>query len=145
VKVPGKIILIDDNAYELPLLVAALRARKWEVKVEYFSDAGKALRHFISTRDTIFLIIADLHMPAMNGMKFKTIIDKTARLRKKSIPFIFITSVPSEKEISNAFKCCIHGFFVKPVTTEGQAEMLDIIIRYWMSSLHPNKPCKGSY
>jgi CheY-like chemotaxis protein len=139
IKLEGKIILVDDDSYEQEALTYALKKRGWDSSVEYFDDARKALEHLKQNSDEIFLVISDMNMPAMNGMDFKKAIDTDPLLREKSIPFIFITSGSLKSEIALAFDYRVQGFFRKLDTTEEQADMLDIIIKYWIISSHPNK------
>lgn len=139
IKLKGKIILVDDESYEKELLEAALLKRGWDAKVEYFNDAEDALEHLRKNKAEIFLIISDMNMPKMNGMDFKKSIDKDPELRGTSIPFIFASTAARKEEITEAFDYRVQGFFQKPNTTDEQADMLDIIIKYWIISSHPNK------
>ncbi|MEX2232543.1 MAG: response regulator [Cyclobacteriaceae bacterium] len=139
IKLKGKIILVDDESYEKELLEAALKKRDWDSDVEYFDDANDALEHLKQNTDEIFLVISDMNMPGMNGLEFKKAIDKDLGLRGKSIPFIFATTAPVKPEITEAYEYRVQGYFRKPNTTEEQADMLDIIIKYWIISIHPNK------
>lgn len=139
IKLKGKIILVDDDSYEKELLQLALKRRGWDSRVEYFDNPNDALEHLRQNADEIFLIISDMNMPAMNGMDFKKAIDNDLKLREKSIPFIFATSAQVKEEITQAFAYRVQGFFHKPNTTEEQADILDIIVKYWIISSHPNK------
>lgn len=139
IKLKGKIILVDDDNYEKDMLERALKKRGWDSRVEYFGDPEQALEHLRQNADEIFLIFSDMNMPTMNGMDFKKSIDNDPILREKSIPFIFATSAPVKSEVTKAFAYRVQGFFRKPNTTEEQADMLDIIIKYWIISSHPNK------
>src|SRR5687768_10006169 len=139
IKLKGKIVLVDDDNYERELLEAALQKRGWDARVEYFDNADDALDHLKQNSDEIFLIISDMNMPKMNGMDFKKAIDNDLLLRGKSIPFIFATSTSVRSEITEAFDYRVQGYFRKPDTIEEQADMLDIIIKYWIVSSHPNK------
>lgn len=139
IKLKGKIILVDDDNYEKELLQHALQRRGWDSMVEYFENPVEALKHLKQNGDEIFIIISDLNMPGMNGMDFKKAIDNDIVLREKSIPFIFATSAPLKLEVTQAFAYRVQGFFRKPDTTQEQADMLDIIIKYWIVSCHPNK------
>lgn len=139
IELKGKIILVDDDCYERDLLESALQKRGWDARVEYFDNAEDALGHLRKNSDEIFLIISDMNMPKMNGMDFKKAIDTDLQLREKSIPFIFATSTSVRSEITQAFDYRVQGYFKKPLTTEEQADMLDIIIKYWIVSSHPNK------
>lgn len=139
IKLKGKIILVDDESYEKELLESSLKGLGWETRVEYFNDANDALEHLRQNKDEIFLIISDMNMPKMSGMDFKKAIDNDLGLRGKSIPFIFATSAAVKKEITEAYDYRVQGYFRKPNTTQEQADMLDIIIKYWIVSIHPNK------
>lgn len=137
--VDGKIILVDDQKYEKDLLNIALDEKEWGIKVEYFDNAREALNHLQENLDEIFLIISDMNMPGMNGMEFKKAIDRDEYLRQKSIPFIFASSEPLRENVVEAYQYRVQGFFKKPESIEDQADMLETIIRYWISCIHPDK------
>ncbi|MGM0480288.1 MAG: response regulator [Bacteroidota bacterium] len=138
-KVKGKIILIDDGQFEKSFLEESLSDQDWDIKVEYFSKARDALDHLKHNADDIFLIISDMNMPEMSGMEFKKTIDEDAFLRQKSIPFIFTTSEVVLEEVTEAYEYRVQGFFKKPETIEEQASMLEKIVQYWRSCIHPNQ------
>jgi CheY-like chemotaxis protein len=137
--VRGKIILVDDDKIEKEFLSIALQSKGWKIGFEYFSTALDAIEYLKSTKDEIFLIISDMNMPKISGLEFKKAIDTDSILKKKSIPFIFTTSAASKAEITEAYDYRVQGYFKKPETIEEQAETLDIIIRYWIISQHPNR------
>lgn len=136
--VEGKIILVDNEKYEFKFLELALQRKNWDVKVEYHASAKMALAHMKITQDKIFLIICDMHMPEMGGLDFKKIIDKDPVLRKKAIPFIFMSKTATQKEVSEAYEYRVQGYFKKPLNVAEQADMLDTIIKYWIICMHPN-------
>lgn len=138
-QVKGKIILIDDEKYEKDLLESALKQREWDIKVDYFADADKALEHLKENADEIFLIISDMNMLKKDGMELKKEIDQDDYLRAKSIPFIFASNAIDMKKVVEAYKYRVQGYFQKPLTPEGQADMLETIIRYWIACVHPCK------
>jgi DNA-binding NtrC family response regulator len=135
----GKIILVDDEKYEKELLVEALREKTWNVKVEYFDNGQDALEHMRTTKDELFLVISDMNMPTMSGLELKKAIDEDKILREKSMPFIFVSGGASNEQVSEAYDYRVQGFFEKPKSVEEQAEVLDLIIKYWIVSRHPNK------
>lgn len=138
-QVKGKIILIDDQKYEKSFLQESLNDKNWAIEVEYFSNAPDALKHLKENADEIFLIISDMNMPEMSGMELKKTIDEDLFLRRKSIPFIFASSEISETQVTDAYEYRVQGYFKKPETIEEQAEMLEKIVQYWISCIHPNK------
>ncbi len=138
-KLNGKIILVDDDKYEKELLKDALKNKNWDVDLEYFMNPILALEYFKTTKDEIFLIISDMDMPEMTGMQLKRALDNDVLLRHNTIPFIFASTSSSKGEIKTAYVYRVQGYFEKPVTTEEQANMIDIIIKYWIVCKHPNE------
>lgn len=138
-KISGKILLIDDEKYENELLKLALLKKNWDVEVEYFMDPEIALEYLKKTKDEIFLIISDMNMPKMTGLEFKKAIDSDESLRYKTIPFIFSSTSEEKAQVVAAYEYRVQGYFKKPTTLDKQAEMLDIIIKYWIICKHPEQ------
>jgi len=80
-----------------------------------------------------------MEMPKMTGMEFKKAIDSDPELKTKSIPFIFTTFSTTKEKTTEAYDYRVQGYFKKTYTVDEQAEMLDIIIKYWIICLHPNQ------
>lgn len=137
--VRGKIILVDDEAYEETFLERALRVKDWNIKIDYFNNVDQALEHLRMNADEVFLIISDIDMPGKNGMDFKKILEDDEYLSLKSIPFIFFCHALSRERVIQAYRYHVQGFFQKPMTPEGQAEMFENIVQYWIKCIHPNK------
>lgn len=138
-KIPGIIILVDNGIYEKLLIEIALKEMNWSAKIEYFSYPDKALDFLKNTKEEIFFILAELNMPIISGLDFKKMIDSDAQLRTKAIPFIFTSTYPTREQVTEAYNYGVQGYFKKPILIKEQAEMLDIIIQYWIICLHPNK------
>jgi CheY-like chemotaxis protein len=138
-KIPGKILLIDDEKYENELLKLALLKKNWDVEVEYFMDPKIALDYLKKNKDEIFLIISDMNMPKITGLEFKKALDNDEILRSKTIPFIFSSTSEEKAQVTAAYEYRVQGYFKKPNTLDKQAEMLDIIIKYWIICKHPEQ------
>lgn len=138
-RVKGKIILVDDEPYEEDFLNRALVVKDWNIKIEYFNNVDDALEHLRVNADEIFLIISDISMPKKNGLDFKKILEEDEYLRQKSIPFIFVSNSMSKKTVTDAYKSHVQGFFQKPMTPDEQSAMFEIIVKYWITCIHPNK------
>jgi DNA-binding NtrC family response regulator len=138
-KVKGKIILVDDEAYEEDFLESALNQKGWNIDIEYFNNVDEALEHLKMNVDEVFLIISDMEMPKKNGMDFKRILNDDEYLSQKSIPFIFMSNSLSRDKVIEAYKYHVQGYFQKPMTANEQAEMFEIIVHYWITCKHPNK------
>jgi DNA-binding NarL/FixJ family response regulator len=58
-------------------------------------------------------------------------INKDAVLRSKSIPFIFLSTSASKKEVSAAYELMVQGYFKKPGTFDDIKALLEMILNYW--------------
>ncbi len=85
------------------------------------------------------LIICDIILPVQNGMEFKREIDADPVLRKKSIPFVFLTTNPQPATIRSAYnELTVQGFFQKPDSFKDYKELVYHLIAYWRICRHPN-------
>lgn len=137
-KIPGKIILVDDEPYEKELLNVSLDRLGLEVDIKYFTNGLEVLDYLKTTKDDIFLIISDMDMPKMNGLELKKSIDRDPVLKKKAIPFIFQSSSATRFNIEKAYDNGVQGYFEKPTDMDVMAKQLDRIIGYWSICRHPN-------
>ncbi|HEX8517829.1 MAG TPA: response regulator [Bacteroidia bacterium] len=143
-KLTGKIVLIDDHAFEKEFLVMALEELNIKAELEFFSTPEKALEYLRTTKDTIFLIISDMNMPKMDGLDFKKIIDKEPELRSKSVPFIFSSSGATKRQLEQAYEYRLQGYFLKPQEVKDMAKQLELIINYWIVSVRPDSEELGN-
>jgi len=67
------VAIVDDELDIVNLFRDCLRGIN-DILIFTFTDPFIALEHFITNKDTYFLIISDLRMPAMNGMKLLNVI-----------------------------------------------------------------------
>lgn len=138
-KLQGEIILIDDEQYEKEFLHEVLETLDYEIKVVYFDTASEALSYIRGTKKDIFLIISDIHMDDMSGIKLKEILNNDPNTRLKSIPFVFTTNHATKHNIDEAYTHNIQGFFKKPEGLKNLTLLFSTIIKYWLINLHPNK------
>lgn len=136
-KILGKIILVDNVRVEMELLNRALNKLPWNIQIEYFENPNEALEYLKKTKELIFLIISDFHMPQMTGFRLKQLIDNDQKLREKAIPFIYYSSSSNDIEIDDAYAGNIQGFFKKPNSPKEATELLDMIIKYWITCIRP--------
>jgi response regulator RpfG family c-di-GMP phosphodiesterase len=67
----------------------------------------------------------------MTGIELRQKINSNDTLKKKCIPFIFLTTNPDLSVISKAYELLIQGYFVKPTKLDDLKCMLARIIDYW--------------
>lgn len=134
----GKIVFVHHEQGEKIFLEESLSRLIWDIRVECFTDAEKALDYLKNTKDRVFVIISAMKLTGINGLKFKQLIDSDPILFKKAIPFIFSSSSASREEVSRAYDYRIQGYFETPDNLYEMAEMLNAIIQYWIIARHPN-------
>ena len=134
----GPIILIEDDPHDLDVIKAALGDNGVENELICFDRAEKALKYLCETTDRPFLILCDIRMQGMNGLEFRDTINDDEYLRKKSIPFVFLTAAVSQEIVDDAYDLTVQGFIAKPDSYEELKKTLDKIVSYWLTCLHPN-------
>ena len=94
----------------------------------------EALNYLLTTMENPFLIISDINLPTMNGFDFKISINQNEFLKKKNIPFIFLSTNSDKTAINKAFDVLAQGYFIKPVKLIDIKEMILKIVDYWKMS-----------
>jgi len=93
-----KILVVDDEAKILKLLVALLEARGYEVSTA--SDGEEALRKVQA--ETPDLMVVDLMLPAMDGWRIAKRLKTDARYQH--IPLIMLSALVAEDSPKEAFE-----------------------------------------
>ena len=71
--------------------------------------------------------------PTTNPLELEFILNDAA------VKFIFVSNEATTDQVTEAYEYRVQGFFKKPMSIEDQAEMFDIILKYWIICRHPNK------
>jgi CheY-like chemotaxis protein len=132
------IVLIEDDPDDIEVYEMIFEEFGMKNRLLVFQIAEPALNYLRTTPDSPFLIICDINLPSMNGLVLKRIITMDDMLRKKSIPFVFITTSASKKEIEIAYAETVQGYFVKNDTYDSIKAQLKSILDYWAICRHPN-------
>ncbi len=102
-----KILVVDDSnamiSYYLELLTPLYDC-------DYAMDGKEALRKIKST--AYDLIISDITMPQMDGLRFKELVNELDAQRL--VPFIFVSAKSSSKTKARAYVLGIDDYIVKP-------------------------------
>jgi FixJ family two-component response regulator len=116
-KYPARVAIIDDD--EQLLLSMSSLLRSFEItalpfqSAEDFFDAGPA---------AVDCVIADIHMPGMNGL---AMIDRLREAGSK-VPVIVISALDPESTRPEAMARGADAYFSKPVDSE---DLLDCLVR----------------
>lgn len=134
----GPILLVEDDVDDQEFICDALDMLGVKNEIKIFENGQKALDFLNATEQQPFLILSDVNLPIMNGLQLKSEIQQNEYLKRKSIPFIFLSTSADTKAVSEAFELCVQGFFVKENTYDGIQQQLKQIIDYWKACKHPN-------
>lgn len=137
-KLTGPIIIIDDDKDDQIILEHVITKMRIQTPVLFFDDCISALAHLRDTNDHPFIILCDINLPSMNGLQFRNEINKDERLRRKSIPFVFLTTSAMRHQVIEAYDLTVQGFFVKQITLDDMQLSLRRIFDYWLDCVHPN-------
>jgi DNA-binding NarL/FixJ family response regulator len=73
----------------------------------------------------------------MNGPDLKRSINEDPRLRRMSIPFVFLTTTADPKAVEEAYDLLVQGYFQKANKMDDLKAMVKMIIDYWMNCRSP--------
>lgn len=134
----GPIIVIEDDTDDQFLLKTAVSELGIANKLIFFENGLDALIYLESTKDQPFIILCDINMPVMNGLELREQIENNEYLKKKSIPFVFLSTADNPHIVEIAYNSKIQGFYKKVNNFMEFKRQISIITDYWQHCLHPN-------
>jgi len=133
------IIFIEDDMDDQELFKEILLDLAIPNIIRFFDNCLKAFDYLVTSIEKPLVIISDINLPGMTGLEFREMINKNDELRKKSTPFVFLSTNPDKTLISKAYELLIQGYFVKPTKLEELKEILGRIIGYWKFCHFPER------
>lgn len=133
----GPIIFLEDDTDEQEILKEVI-GRVVPNDVRFFTDGESLLHYLRTTAEQPFIIISDVNVPVLNGLEVKRIINADDFLRRKSIPFVFLSTSAEREAVDNAYDMNCQGFFVKQNTMTAIEGHLRLIMDYWTHCKHTN-------
>ena len=129
------ILLIEDNADHVELIVKALRNNNVLNEVHTVTSGEEAI-DFLYHRGAYVdkaqpgLILLDIKLPGMDGIEFLRRIKADPKL--KLIPVVVLSTSESEKDIMGCYGCGANSYIVKPVGFEEFAKVIKDLKLYWL-------------
>ena len=134
----GPIILVDDDKEDWEIMKEVLQQESISNELICFINGKDALPYLITTTQHPFIILSDINMPLMNGIELRKRINQNDMLRKKSIPFVFLSTLPNISAIEEAYEMNVQGFFEKGDNMHDIGVLIKEIYNYWQRCRHPN-------
>lgn len=135
----GEIIIIEDDLDDQIIIKEALEELNVKNELRFFMDPEDAYGYLMSMSGKPFMIFCDVNMPKLTGIELKKKIDATDYLRRKAIPFIFLTTSDEQKHIDRAYEVAnLQGYFKKGHSLNEIKERVKTILDYWSLSMHPS-------
>lgn len=132
------IVVVEDDADDQYFIRTICEKLGVTAELLFFEDGLSALTYLQTTNNKTFLILCDINMPVMNGLELRRKIQENPLLRKKSIPFVFLSTAARPREVDEAYDLTVQGFFLKASQLTEMEQSLELILRYWMECKHPN-------
>lgn len=109
---PGHVLIIEDNAINLELLVYALTAFGHQVQSANSGSQGQDM----VKRDPPAIILCDIQMPGMDGYQFAAWLKNEPALSQ--IPLIGVSALAMVGDRDKAMKAGFDDYLSKPVDFE---------------------------
>lgn len=116
------ILVVEDSPAMRQLLSFAMK-RIPGSKVIEATDGVDALKKLSS--ETVDIIIADINMPVMDGLKLVSLVRGNASY--KDIPVIIVTTEGAEEDRKKALAIGANDYLTKPIQTQ---ELLKLVSHY---------------
>ncbi len=115
-----RILLVEDNPYDVELALTALAEHHLAGQVAVTHDGVEALDylhgrgHFAGRgRDLPAVVLLDLKMPRMDGLEVLRLLKGDPHLRK--VPVVMLTSSREETDLVRSYELGVNAYIVKPV------------------------------
>ena len=118
---PAVIGVVDDDEFVRMATSSLLRSANWKVIV--YESASHLLEDM--RRSALKLVVADIHMPGMDGFALL----ESIKLWKRPVPVIFITAYATQELLERAEASGAAGFFAKPVDDGRLLALIGEILR----------------
>lgn len=143
-----RLLLVEDNASDVELTLAALDTQGLAGQVAVARDAAEALdyleHHAAQPGRPSALpaaILLDIKLPRLGGLDLLRALKGEARFRL--IPVIMLTSSREDADLRRSYESGANGYVVKPVDFARFAEALRRLVLFWGETNEPPPGAPG--
>lgn len=142
----GRILLVEDNPYDVELTLEALADYNVANEVVVAVDGAEALDYLFRRgafadrpEGNPAAILLDLKLPKVDGIEVLRTIKADEKL--KIIPVVVLTSSREEQDLLNSYKLGVNAYVVKPIDFHEFARAVKGLGVFWAII---NEPPPGS-
>lgn len=135
----GPVLIVEDDKDDQEMYKSIIESFHVRNKIIFFENGEEILSYLMATTQQPFLILCDVNLPRMNGLELRRRIDADEVLRKKSIPFVFVSTTDKKDVVDEAYNLTVQGFFIKGSTYSEIVTQLKLVFDYWKACRHPNQ------
>ncbi len=132
------ILIVEDDIDDQEILKEVFKKLEITNELKFFNRCPDLLCYLRATTEKPLIILTDVNLPVMSGIEMRAEIFKDEFLRRKSIPFVFLTTSNNRQAIEKAYEMEVQGYFVKEDNVAAIERMIKQIIDYWKTCRHPN-------
>src|SRR5688572_4483385 len=103
----GPIVIVDDDPDDQSLIISAVKKVEEPVTTRVFDSGEKVLDYLWEGSESPFLILCDIAMPKMDGITLREKIESNEVLKRKAIPFVYITGSASTADVVKAYELSV--------------------------------------
>lgn len=138
-KTEANILLVEDNAMDVELILDAFKEARLMNKIQIARDGREALDHLFGKGDyadrTAYplpdLILLDLKMPGIDGHEVLRKVKGTEKLKR--LPVIILTSSKDEGDRAMSYDNGANSYLVKPVSFDDFLDVVKQVSEYWLT------------
>ena len=134
----GPTIIVEHDLEDREIMQEIFTELGITNELRFFMDGGDVLQYLRKTTDKPFLILTDVNMPGINGLELREEIMKEDHLRRKSIPFVFLSTSDGSQIINKVYDLQVQGYFQKQTSFPEIKKQIKMIVDYWAHCKHPN-------
>ena len=141
-----RILLVEDNANDVALTLAALEETRLANEVVVVRDGQQALdylhrqgEHASRPASHPAVVLLDLKLPKVDGIQVLSQVKAHPELR--TIPIVMLTSSREERDLASSYGLGVNAYVVKPVVFDDFVFALKELGLFWAVI---NQPPPGS-
>ena len=134
----GPILYLEHDRDDQEQLKEVFKNLQVPNELKIFDECSSALEYLRHTKEQPFLILSDVRFPGMDAFMLREEIIKDDYLRKKAIPYVFLSDYADKASIEKAYQLEVQGFFEKQNSLAHFQDVMKRIIEYWKKCKHPN-------